>query len=304
MKRSLPAALAISLAVAVSALAAEKAPKKKAPATPSTVPPTSKMISMPPVDPDSKGSDPGKLISSEMSGQDLQFFTAVVEAGRTQVFLIDLLKTKGQSERIKSLADALADAQAQENKQVARLAAAKGWPVSTEPTSVQKAIGAQLERQAGPDFDKEVMDKVIAATQESVTAYEAAAKSTDKEIKNFSEQMLPVAREKLQLVERMTGAGKAANQFLRGGAPPKPAPVSTPKSGAVSTPMPEPVATPPASIPSKPKAAAAPVIKQAPVPGPATTPASAVATPWVAATPSAATPQPSVPKPTAPPGNH
>ena len=278
MKRSLPAALAISLAVAVSALAAEKAPKKKAPATPSTVPPTSKMISMPPVDPDSKGSDPGKLISSEMSGQDLQFFTAVVEAGRTQVFLIDLLKTKGQSERIKSLADALADAQAQENKQVARLAAAKGWPVSTEPTSVQKAIGAQLERQAGPDFDKEVMDKVIAATQESVAAYEAAAKSADKDIKTFSEQMLPVAREKLELVERLTGAGKAASKLLRTGEPPKVAPAvgSSPAPGAEKVPG----ATPPGIIPSKRKGAAAtPVVKQATIPGPSATPASAAATP-------------------------
>jgi len=281
MKRILPVALALSLAVAVSAVAAEKA-KKKAPSTPSTLPPTSKMISVPPPDPDSPGNEPGKLISSEMSGQDLQFFTSVVEAGRTQSFLIDLLKTKGQSERLKALSDALADAQAQENKQVARLAAAKGWPVSTEPTPVQRAIGAQLEKQAGPDFDKELMDKVIAATQQSVAAYEAAAKSADKDIKTFSEQMLPVAREKLQLVERLTGAGKAGNKLLRTGEPPKVAP-ATGSSAAPGAEKP-PGATPPAIIPSKSKsrpATATPAVKQATIPGPSATPA--------------ATPEPSVP---------
>jgi predicted outer membrane protein len=278
MKHILPVALALSLAVAVSAVAAEKAPKKNASATPPTVPPTSKMISVTPADPSSQGSEPGKLISSEMSGQALQFFTTVVEAGRTQSFLIDLLKTKGQSERLKALSAALADAQAQENKQVARLAATKGWPVSTEPTPVQRAIGAQLEKQAGPDFDKEVMDKVIAATQESVAAYEAAAKSDDKDIKNFSGQMLPVAREKLELVERLTGAGKAATKLLRTGEPPKVAPAagSSPAPGAEKAPG----ATPPAITPSKPKrAAATPVVKQATIPGPSATPAPEAATP-------------------------
>jgi len=284
MKRILPVALAISLAVAVSALAAEKASKKNASATPPTVPPTSKMISVTPADPNSQGSEPGKLISSEMSGQDLQFFTSVVDAGRTQSFLIDLLKTKGKSERLKALSAALADAQAQENKQVARLAAAKGWPVSTEPTPAQRAIGAQLEKQAGPDFDKEVMDKVIAATQESVAAYEAAAKSADKDIKTFSEQMLPVAREKLELVQRLTGAGKEASKLLRQGEPPKvtPAVGASPAPGAAKTPG----ATPPAIVPSKRKVPAAPtpVIKQATIPGTSATPV-----------PDAATPEPSVP---------
>ncbi len=282
MKHSLPVALALSLAVAVSALAAEKASNKK---TPATVPPTSKMISVPPADPNSQGNEPGKLISSEMSGQDLQFFTSVVEAGRTQVFLIDLLKTKGQSERLKALSAALADAQAQENKQIARLAAAKGWPVSTEPTPVQKAIGARLEKQAGPDFDKEVMDKVIAATQESVAAYEAAAKSADKDIKTFSEQMLPVAREKLELVERMTGAGKAASKLLRTGEPPKVAPATG--SSAAPNAGKAPGATPAAITPSKPKGAAVatPVIKQATIPGPSDTQAPAAATPEPAVPP-------------------
>jgi hypothetical protein len=112
------------------------------------------------------------------------------------------------------------------------------------------------------------MDKVAASTKESVAAYETAAKSTDKEIKSFAEQMLPLEQEKLQLVEKMTGAGQSANHLLRTGPSSQPAPAAAPKaegdggggSGGASN--------PPAIIPSKPKAGATPtVVKQATIPG-------------------------------------
>src|SRR5205823_2714451 len=136
MKLPLSAVLGISLTVAVSAFASEKGPKKK----PGTLPPTSKMIVVPPPAPANKGDEPQKLISSEMSGQDLQFLTTAIETGRVQAYLLDLLKTKAQSEQIKALAGALSGTQEQENRQVARLAAAKGWTVPTDPTVAQKAV--------------------------------------------------------------------------------------------------------------------------------------------------------------------
>ncbi len=278
MNHTLSAALILSLTVVAPTFAAGKAPRK----TPSTLPPTSKMIVVPPVDPAPPGTPPQKLLSSEMSGQDLQFFTTVVEAGRFQAYLVDMLKTKAQSEQIKALAGALSDTQGQENKQVVRLAAAKGWPVSAEPTATQTAVGVELEKLSGAEFDKAVMDKVVAASEQSFHAYEGAAQSTDKEIKSFAEQMLPLAREKVQLVEKMTGAGKGASQLFRTGAPSKPVPAGTPKVESGTTPS--------AIIPSKPKPVATPAVKQATVPSSASTPARL-------ATPAASGPKP-IPPPT------
>ena len=84
--------------------------------------------------------------------------------------------------------------------------------------------------------------------KEAVAAYEGAAGSKDADIKSFSEQMLPISKEKLRLAEKMTGAGmKAAKSLFRTGAkPPAATPaVVTPASTAPS-PIPPPVAPPPA----------------------------------------------------------
>ena len=227
MKLTLSAALALSLFAVTPAFAAEKTTKKKTGGKPST----SKMIVIPPpTDPAIKDGQPPKLISSEMSGQDLLFFTTVVDAGRLQAVLVELLKNKAESEQIKQLAGMLALTQEKENVQVTRLAGTKGWTVSAEPTAAQKTLGAALGKQQGADFDKAVMDKVIAASQQSVSAYEAAAQSADSQIKEFAESILPLAKERLLLVQRMTGAGKAGNQLLRTGSTPKPAATPSPEA--------------------------------------------------------------------------
>ena len=98
MKHSLPAAFhswlepfVPSLLLSVSSFAADK--KQKSPTgTPSTLPPTSPMLAVPPPDAVSTDGKQPKLISSEMSGRDLGFFMKTVEAGREQAFFVDLLK--------------------------------------------------------------------------------------------------------------------------------------------------------------------------------------------------------------------
>jgi putative membrane protein len=273
MKRSLPVALALSLALVAPGFAAEKKSKKRT-GPPSTLPPTSPMIVVPPA-PDAavKSSEPAKLISSEMSGKDLLFFTNAVDAGRLQAYLVGLLQARAESEKIKAVGAALAGTQEEENKQITKLAALKGWTVSTEATPAQKSAGAALEKLSGADFDKAVMDKVIAASQQSVSAYEAAVQSTDPDIKNFSQQMLPLAQEKLQLSERMTGAGKAAGQLFRTGAPPKAAPGATPSATkpapAKSAPVATPSATPAAPVTSAPAATVTPASALPALPKPA-----------------------------------
>jgi putative membrane protein len=263
MKRTLIAVLTLSLALSAAGLAAQKKSKKST-GPRSTLPPTSPMIVVPPSDPAITSSEPAKLISSEMSGNDLQFFTTAVEAGRFQAYLGELLRDKAESEQIKALGAALFDMQENENKQISRVAASKGWTVSTQPTVAQRTSGAELEKQTGSLFDKAVMDKLIAASQQAVSAYEAASKSTDRDIKTFSEQMLPMAQEKLRLAEKMTGAGKAAGQLFRTGAPPKPVPAATPPAILPSK------GAPAAKPPKKPAADALPVATPKPASAPAT----------------------------------
>lgn len=244
MKRTLLATLAVTLALAISATGAEKKPKR-AEHKPRTLPPQSPLIVLPPPTDAAITTGAGaKLITSEMSGQDLRFFTTAAEAGRLQGYLVELLRTRAESDAIKAVGAALAATQEQENKQIARLAAAKGWTISTQPTAAQNALGAELAKQPGSHFDKAVMDKVIAASEQSVVAYEAASRSADRDIQTFAQQMLPLAQEKWRLAQKMTGAGKAAAPLLRTGAPLRPAAAATPSATPAARSIPAPIAPP------------------------------------------------------------
>ena len=244
------------LAVASGALAAEKKPKKSTGA-PSSLPPASPMIVVPTVP--EAAANPGGLITTELSGRDLQFFSTALQAGRIQAYLVDQLTTKGDSDSIKAVGAALGAMQSEENKQISRLASRKGLPIPTAPPDDLKKISAELEKLSGANFDKAAMDGIITAGRQAMAAYEAAAQSSDGDIKAFSEQMLPIAKEKLRHAENMTGAGaKAANQLFRTGAPAKPA-------------KPAPAGTP-AAQPAKPAASPAPATPARSTPKPAATP--------------------------------
>lgn len=240
MKHPLSAALILSLALSASSFAANKKSKKPT-GTPSTLPPTSPMLVVP--KPDGSATDDGtanKIISSEMTGRDLEFFTKAVNAGREQAFYVDLLKKNASSDIIKKLADALTSTQNEENMHLAKLAGQKGWTVSLEPTVQEKKVGDEIAKLSGSNFDKAAMDKVVTASNVALGAYQNAAQSTDPQIKSFAAQMLPLAEEKRHLVEKMTGAGaKAANQLFRHGGASQGAPAETPEPST-----PEPQATP------------------------------------------------------------
>jgi len=263
MKYPLSAALVLSLALASPTFAASK--KKKPTGTPSTLPPTSPMLVVP--KPDDSGDDgvSSKIISSEMTGRDLEFFTKAVDAGREQAFYVELLKKSASSDIIKKLADALTATQNEENMHLAKLAGQKGWTVSLEPTAGEKKTGEEIAKLSGSNFDKAAMDKVVAASNIALNAYQNAAQSMDPQIKSFAAQMLPLAEEKRHLVEKMTGAGaKAANQLFRHG----PATSST----AAETPEPEAPDSKPAST-EAPKEDSGP----AATPSPKSTPAGKAA---------------------------
>lgn len=241
--------LAFTLCLALAATAAAATKKGRKPGT-STLPPTSKMIVMPPLPPIPQVADRpvGELISTDIGGRDLQFLTNAVENGLLVAAFGEMAKTRAESGAIKDVGSALAHTQADENKQLIRLAALKGVTLSTEPPAVQAKLSEELDKLTGSAFDKACMDRIIVISKEAVAAYEGAAESKDADIKSFSEQMLPISKEKLRLAEKMTGAGmKAAKSLFRTGAkPPAATPaVVTPASTAPS-PTPPPVAPPPA----------------------------------------------------------
>ena len=244
--------LAFTLCLALAATAGAAAKKGRRPGT-STLPPKSKLIVFPALPPVPQvGEKPaGELITTNIGGRDLVFFSSAIESGLLVAYLGDLAKTRAESGAIKDVGSALANTQADENKQLVRLAALKGVTLSTAPPAPMPALVDELGKLTASAFDKACMDKIIATSKDAITAYESAAESRDADIKNFSEQMLPIAKEKLRLAEKMTGAGaKAAKALFRTGATPAATPVP-PTPIAPPTAAPAPTVKTPTATPAK-----------------------------------------------------
>ncbi|MEA3208917.1 MAG: putative rane protein [Chthoniobacter sp.] len=195
------------------------------------------------------------LITSDLGGREIELLKNLNDAGLRQLALASLAQTKAESEMIKSVGTTLAKTQVDENKQLARLATAKGLHLSSNPP--QKLVD-ELVPLSGPRFEKTWIDHLIAVSEAVVGAYEAGTHSSDADVKSFAEQMLPIAHAKLQVANRL--AGNPA---------PRAAEVSAPPTAATT---PKPAATPAAAKP--PWGAPAPAAPGTPAPKSAATPKS------------------------------
>ena len=147
----------------------------------------------------------GKLISSAISGLDFRFLRDATLAGLLQSYLGDLAKAKGAAEQVRRMGDTFTATQAEESLQLQRLASRKGVTVPLDASSVRTHLPGGVESLEGLKFDKAVLEHLVAANRLAVSAYEAGMKSQDQDIKAFVEQMLPVAKARLQLASKMAG---------------------------------------------------------------------------------------------------
>lgn len=148
----------------------------------------------------------GRLISSAISGLDFRFLRDATLAGLLQAYLGELAKAKGVAEQVRRMGDTFTATQAEESLQLQRLASRKGVAVPLDTSAVRTHLPGSVEALDGLKFDKAVIEHLVAANRLAVSAYEAGMKSQDQDIKAFVQQMLPVAKARLQLASKMAGA--------------------------------------------------------------------------------------------------
>ena len=72
-----------------------------------------------------------------------------------------------------------------------------------------KKLAAKLDALAGAEFDKACLAELVALAKDLVANFEAGARSKDAEVKAFADQALPLAKQKLEITTKVSGAGAA-----------------------------------------------------------------------------------------------
>jgi predicted outer membrane protein len=201
-----------SLTVAVccvtfaSATSAADGKAKKPAAKPPAKSTKSSMIKIPPPsDDEGERGEPTTLITTELNGRDIQALNSAVETGLLQAYLGELAKAKAATDDVKQLGNLLYAKQRDENRQLERIASLKGLVVPHTAPAQQKTIAAELDPLNGPKFDKACLEKMVSVNEQAVAAYETAAESPDGDIKALAEGLLPIARQKLQIINKIAG---------------------------------------------------------------------------------------------------
>jgi len=200
--------------------------KKSRRSSGSTLPPTSPILEV--------SAAPGStlepmesngLITTTLGGRDLDFFDTLLVTGQLQLMLGELVKTKAESPRVKTVGGTLASTQAQENEEINRLATLNGIALSPAAAGAQRQVSAELEKLTGTSFDIACVSKIVEANKETVRAYAEGVESKNPEIQNFSSQMLPIAKDRLRIAEMMIeSAEKPVGGDKPAGAPAPPTP--------------------------------------------------------------------------------
>ena len=144
------------------------------------------------------------LLTSDLGGRELTFLTKANEHGVLMNFLADLAKTKGDSKSVRDLGGILATAQDGENSRFIQIAAGLGLHFKAQTPAAMKRLHAKLDPLTGPAFDTACLAELTVLTKEIVANYESGAKCQDAEIQAFAEQALPLAREKLSVLGKVS----------------------------------------------------------------------------------------------------
>jgi len=159
---------------------------------------------------------PLSLLTTDMSGSDLEFLNTAAEEGLGQAALGDLASKRADAGPIKTLGEALSKDHATEGEGLKRLAAEKRVSLPATVSPRQKQIDRKLAMLAGEKFNKACMDQVIEVQQRQIAAYEAGARSEDADIRKFAEKSLPPLKEHLLLAKKIAGIASAAKLFKTG----------------------------------------------------------------------------------------
>jgi len=146
---------------------------------------------------------PAPIVSTEISGSDLGFFTGAARQTALLVRVSGLAKRHAVTPEVQAVAAAVWQEQTDAAARLKKLAERKQAPLPEEPDGEGKKLLQTLGKLTGPKFDKSCLDALGDAQDALETSLEAGAASMDGEIKAFAVAGLGTLKQERQRVSRL-----------------------------------------------------------------------------------------------------
>ena len=143
------------------------------------------------------------VLSTEISGRDLVFFTGMARETALVAGLSELAEKHAVTPEVQALAAAVDKDEAAARASLTALAGRKQVPVAVEPDGEGKKQLLALGKLKGPKFDKSYLDALADAQDEMEKSLEAGAASADGDIKAAAQAAQGTLKEERERVRKL-----------------------------------------------------------------------------------------------------
>lgn len=143
--------------------------------------------------------------NERIAHKDNDFFKDAATSGMLEVESSQLALERAQSEQVRDFARMMIEDHTEANAELRLMASQKNVELPKQMGKRNRGLVEELRQTSGRDFDRAYMQAQVAAHQETITRYEAAAKnSNDSDIQRMAQRTLPTLREHLHMAQRVS----------------------------------------------------------------------------------------------------
>jgi predicted outer membrane protein len=146
---------------------------------------------------------PAPILTTDISGGDLVFFTGAAPQMALLARLSDLAKNRAETPEVQAEAAMVLKEQTDAVERLKALAAGKGVTVAGEPDDQGKAILKSVDALKGVKFDKSYLDALTDAEDALEPSLNAGAGSSDKEIKALATAVQGTLKQERDRVKKL-----------------------------------------------------------------------------------------------------
>ena len=143
------------------------------------------------------------ILSSEMSGGDLSYFTGTARQTALLVALSSLAQKHAITPEVQALAASVGKDQTAAAASLKDLAARKNVPLRAEPDGTGKKQLQGLAKLKGPKFDKTYLDALADAQEQLETSLQAGTSSADEQVKASAQAGMEVLKREREAVRKL-----------------------------------------------------------------------------------------------------
>lgn len=140
-----------------------------------------------------------------------EFIDEASASGIAEVELAQMALTKSTMDEVRHFAQMMIEDHTAVNRELRKLATAKGLKIADEPTLSKQAKAYILEKREGESFDNAYARNQVKAHEDALKLFRQAANSEEADIRKFADTVIPTLEHHFSMAQTLVDAVAKSN---------------------------------------------------------------------------------------------